>query len=145
MPQILELIRGDHDFIRGLFDELESNPDTRDVRCITLRRELPGHMYAEEATLYARLRDVVPEEIRQSLAEHTETRETLARFEVIPLRDDAWMPALRDLRKLVEAHFTSEEREVFTRAEHHISPAELFGLGEMFEQEKQKAAQFAVV
>ncbi len=145
MPQILELIRDDHDFIRGLFDELESNPETRDVRCITLRRELPGHIYAEEATLYARLRDMVPEEIRRSLDEHTDIRETLARFEMIPLRDDAWMPALVDLRERVEAHFTSEEKEVFTLTEHHLSPAELFGLGEMFEQEKQKAAKFAVV
>ncbi|MCM2466330.1 hemerythrin domain-containing protein [Methanoculleus oceani] len=145
MPQILEFIRDDHDLIRGLFDELESNPETRDVRCITLRRELPGHIYAEEATFYARLRDVVPEEIRQSLREHTDIRETLARFEMIPLRDDTWMPALVGLRELVETHFTLEEREVFSRAEHHLSPAELFGLGEMFEQEKQKAAQFAAI
>lgn len=76
MPQILELIQDDHELIRNLFDELESNPDTRDVRCITLRRELPGHMYAEEATLYARLRDLVPEEIHRSLEEHDEVRKT---------------------------------------------------------------------
>ncbi|HOI12915.1 MAG TPA: hemerythrin domain-containing protein [Methanoculleus sp.] len=145
MPQILELIRQDHDLIRGLFDELESNPETGDVRCITLRRELPGHMDAEEATLYARLRDVAPEEIRQSLDEHTEVRGTLARFERIPLRDDAWMPALIDLRGRVEAHFTSEEEDIFARAKRHLSRADLFALSEMFEQEKVAAARYATV
>ncbi len=145
MPQILELIQDDHDFIRGLFDELESNPETRDVRCITLRRELPGHMYAEEGTLYARLRSVAPEEIQQSLNDHTGIRETLARFETIPLRDDAWMPALRDLRERIEAHFTSEEKEVFARAEHHLSRVSLFELSETFQREKGVAARSVAV
>jgi len=145
MPQILELIRDDHDLIRSLFDELESNPETRDVRCITLRRELPGHMYAEEATLYARLRDVVPEEIRRSLDEHDEVRTAIARFETIPPRDSAWMPALRELREDVEAHFTTEEGEVFTLAERHLSEDNLFELAETFQREKETAAQIAVV
>ncbi|KLK88144.1 hemerythrin [Methanoculleus sediminis] len=145
MPQILELIREDHDLIRALFDELESNPETRDVRCITLRRELPGHMYAEEVTLYAHLRDRVPEEIRRSLDEHTEVRETLVRFERIPQRDDAWMPALADLRERVEAHFASEESEVFARAEEHLGRNDLFALSETFEREKVAAARYIAV
>lgn len=145
MAQILELIRADHNFIRSLLDELAGNPETRDVRCITLRRELPGHMYAEEATLYARLRDVAPEEIRQSTSEHSNIRDMLARFEAIPLRDEAWMPALAELRDLVEAHFAAEEEVLFSRAEHYLSRSELFELSEGFEQEKQKAAQFAVM
>jgi hypothetical protein len=145
MPQILELIRDDHDFIRGLFDELENNPDTRDVRCITLRRELPGHMYAEEATLYAHLRDRVPGEIRQSLEEHTRISEMLVRFERIPLRNNAWMPALVNLRDEVEVHFTTEETEVFSRAEQHLDTGTLFELGETFQEEKQRAAQLAIV
>lgn len=144
MPQILELIKDDHDFIKNLFDELESNPETRDVRCITLRRELPGHMYAEETTLYARLRDVVPEEIQRSLEEHDEVRKRLVRFEKIPLRDDAWMPALRELRGDVEAHFASEEGEVFARAERHLSRSTLFELSEAFQQEKEEAAQLTI-
>ena len=114
MPQVLELIREDHDLIRALFDELESNPETRDVRCITLRRELPGHMHAEEVTLYAHLRDRVPEEIRRSLDEHNEVRTTLARFERILLQNDAWLPELRELREDVEAHFTTEEQRVYS-------------------------------
>lgn len=146
MAQILELIRADHDFIRSLLDELAGNPETRDVRCITLRRELPGHMYAEEATLYARLRDVAPEEIRQSISEHSDIRDMLARFEAIPLRDEAWMPALAGLTDIVKAHFAAEEEEViFSRAEHYLSRSELFELSEGFGMEKQKAAQFAVM
>ena len=143
--QILELIRNDHDLIRGLFDELETNPETRDVRCITLRRELPGHMYAEEASLYTRLRGVVPEEVRRSLDEHADIRRTLARFETIPQRDDAWMPALADLRERVEAHFAAEEEGLFARAEEHLDTKDLFGLSETFEQEKRAAARYAVV
>ena len=145
MAQILELIRADHDFIRSLLDELADNPETRDVRCITLRRELPGHMYAEEATLYARLRGVAPEEIRQSISEHSDIRDMLARFEAIPLRDEAWMPALAELRNFVWAHFAAEEEVIFSRTEHYLSRSELFELSEGFELEKQKAAQFAVM
>lgn len=145
MPQVLELIREDHDLIRALFDELESNPETRDVRCITLRRELPGHMHAEEVTLYAHLRDRVPEEIRRSLDEHNEVRAALARFERISLQDDAWLPELRELREDVEAHFTTEEQRVFALAEQHLSRGNLFELTETFQQEKEAAAQTAVM
>ena len=145
MPHILELIRVDLDLIRSLFDELESNPETRDVRCITLRRELPGHMYAEEATLYAYLRDRVPEEIRRSLEEHSQVREALARFEQIPLRDDAWMPALVSLRGDIEAHFATEEGDIFVLAERHLDTGVLFELSEIFQEEKQKAAKLVVV
>ncbi|MFA7562684.1 MAG: hemerythrin domain-containing protein [Methanoculleus sp.] len=141
MALILELIRDDHDLIRALFDELESNPETRDVRCITLRRELPGHMYAEEATLYAHLRDAVPGEIRRSLDEHAGIRETLAEFEKIPLRDDTWLPALADLRRQIEIHFAREEGEVFARAKEHIDRSDLFALSELFERGKVAAAR----
>lgn len=145
MPQILELIRDDHDLIRTLFDELESNPETRDVRCITLRRELSGHMYAEEATLYARLRVVVPEDIRRSLDEHNVVRTAMTRFERVPLRDSAWMPALGELREEVEAHFATEEGSIFTLAEQSLSEDDRFALSETFQQEKETAAQVAVV
>ena len=141
MVQILELIRDDHDFIRNLFDELESNPDTRDIRCITLRRELPGHMDAEEATLYARLRGAKPEVVRRLMADHTAIRETLARFEVSPLRDDAWLPALAGLREEIEAHFTLEEEDIFEQARRHIDINTLFELGEVFPREKVAAAR----
>ncbi|MDV2482656.1 hemerythrin domain-containing protein [Methanoculleus sp. Wushi-C6] len=145
MPQILELIREDHELIRGLFDELESSPEARDVRCITLRRELPGHIYAEEVTLYAYLRDTVPEEIRRSLDEHARVRDTLARFERIPLRDADWMPALVNLRREVEEHFATEETDVFVLAERHIDAGVLFELSEIFQEEKEKAARYVTV
>lgn len=145
MPQILELISDDHDLIRGLFDDLEGNPETRDVRCITLRRELPGHMHAEEVTLYARLRNAVPEEIQRSLNEHDGVRKALARFETVPLRDSAWIPALRDLRAEIEEHFVTEEGNVFALAERHLDRNELFALSEAFEKEKEAAARYATV
>ncbi len=144
MVHILELIQDDHDFIRGLFDDLESNPDTRDIRCITLRRELPGHMHAEEATLYAHLRDAEPGEVRRLMAEHIDIRETLAWFEAIPQRDDAWLPALADLREVIEAHFVFEEGEVFKEAKDHIDMDRLFELSEAFQREKEAAARYAV-
>ena len=99
--------------------------------------ELPGHMHAEEVTLYAHLRDRVPEEIRRSLDEHNEVRATLARFERIPLRDGAWLPGLRELREDVEAHFTTEEQRVFALAEQHLSKDNIFGLTETFQREKE--------
>jgi hemerythrin superfamily protein len=145
MVQILELIRGDHDFIMSLLDDLADNPESRDIRCITLRRELSGHMYAEEATLYTRLRDVVPEEIRKLTREHIDISDALAHIETIPLSDEAWVPALDDLRDLVEAHFAAEEGEAFARAEHHLSRSDLFDLSEAFQREKEAAARYAVM
>ncbi|NLZ29778.1 MAG: hemerythrin domain-containing protein [Methanomicrobiales archaeon] len=145
MAYILDLIRADHDFIRSILGELADNPDTRDIRRLTLRRELPGHLHAEETTLYARLQDVMPEEIGQSVREHGKIRDLLARLDAIPLRDAAWMLTLTELRDLIEAHFAAEEDGIFSRAEHHLSRSELFELSERFELEKQKAAEFAVI
>lgn len=140
MPQILELIEDDHDLIRVLFDEIEHDPDSRDVRCITLHRELLAHLLAEEATLYPRLREAVPEEVEVALDEHVTIRERLERFKVVPEGDEAWMEALDDLRDWVEAHFAQEEEDIFARARHYLSRSDLFALGEAFEKEKVTVA-----
>ncbi|HQN92452.1 MAG TPA: hemerythrin domain-containing protein [Methanoculleus sp.] len=140
MPQILELIEDDHDLIRVLFDEIEHDPDSRDVRCITLHRELLAHLLAEEATLYPRLREAAPEEVEMALDEHVTIRERLERFKVVPEGDEAWMEALDDLRDWVEAHFAQEEEDIFARARHYLSRSDLFALGEAFEKEKVTVA-----
>ncbi|MBP8676754.1 MAG: hemerythrin domain-containing protein [Methanoculleus sp.] len=140
MPQILELIEDDHDLIRVLFDEIEHDPDSRDVRCITLHRELLAHLLAEEATLYPRLREAVPEEVEVALDEHVTIRERLERFKVVPEGDEAWIEALDDLRDWVEAHFAQEEEDIFARARHYLSRSDLFALGEAFEKEKVTVA-----
>lgn len=140
MPQILELIEDDHDLIRVLFDEIEHDPDSRDVRCITLHRELLAHLLAEEATLYPRLREAAPEEVEVALDEHVTIRERLERFKVVPEGDEAWMEALDDLRDWVEAHFAQEEGDIFARARHYLSRSDLFALGEAFEKEKVTVA-----
>ena len=145
MAHILDLIRTDHDFIRNILEELAGNPDTRDIRRLTLHRELLGHLYAEEVTLYARLRGAMPEEIGQSIREHGEIRDLLARLDVIPLGDVAWMLTLTELRDRIGAHFVAEEDGIFPRAEHNLSRRELFELSEGFESEKQKMAEFPVV
>ena len=98
-------------------------------------------MDAEEATLYARLRGAKPEVVRRLMADHTAIRETLARFEVIPLRDDAWLPALAGLREEIEAHFTLEEEDIFEQARRYIDINTLFELGEVFPREKVAAAR----
>ncbi|HIH85536.1 MAG TPA: hemerythrin domain-containing protein [Methanoculleus sp.] len=140
MPQILELIEDDHDLIRVLFDEIEHDPDSRDVRCITLHRELLAHLLAEEATLYPRLREAAPEEVEMALDEHVTIRERLERFKVVPEGDEAWIEALDDLRDWVEAHFAQEEEDIFARARHYLSRSDLFALGEAFEKEKVTVA-----
>lgn len=140
MPQILELIEDDHDLIRVLFDEIEHDPDSRDVRCITLHRELLAHLLAEEATLYPRLREAAPEEVEVALDEHVTIRERLERFKVVSEGDEAWMEALDDLRDWVEAHFAQEEEDIFARARHYLSRSDLFALGEAFEKEKVTVA-----
>jgi len=140
MPQILELIEDDHDLIRVLFNEIEHDPKSRDVRCITLHRELLAHLIAEEATLYPRLREVAPEEVEVSLDEHVAIRERLERFEVLPEGDEAWVEALADLRDWVEGHFAQEEDDIFARARHYLSRSDLFALGEVFEKEKETIA-----
>jgi hemerythrin superfamily protein len=140
MPQILELIEDDHDLIRVLFDEIEHDPDSRDVRCTTLHRELLAHLLAEEATLYPRLREAAPEEVEMALDEHVTIRERLERFKVVPEGDEAWIEALDDLRDWVEAHFAQEEEDIFARARHYLSRSDLFALGEAFEKEKVTVA-----
>lgn len=140
MPsQVLERIREDHDLIRNILSEMESTPDTRDIRCITLRRELLRHMHAEEVTLYASLQSGMPEEIRQFAEDHARIREVMSRLEATPNSDDTWEASLRDLRGRVEAHFDAEEGRVLPRAEAYSSRDELFAMGERFEREKGTA------
>jgi hemerythrin superfamily protein len=138
---LFEEIREDHTLIRALLHELVSNPDTRDFRYISLKRELAAHLHAEEATLYTRLDGVLPEEIRRSRKEHDELRERLTNLDAIPLDTGEWVTQMKELVKQTEEHFANEEDVIFHQAQDHLNRFELSELGDNFEKVKGEVLQ----
>ncbi len=142
MADIIEMIREDHDLIRRLLDDLQNREEVRDIRYLTLRRELQTHMHAEEATIYRRLVADIPEDVADLLEEHNRMRELIGRLDTTSLEDPAWGDYLGDLRDLVNAHFDREEDLLLKRTQDVLSQVERYEMFEQFQMEKGVMAQY---
>ena len=80
----------------------------------------PTHDYAHEA-----------------LEAHAEIKALLDQLDTAPSYDHKWVPQFQQLQKLVEAHVTSEENEMFRKAETIMRPQEAEELGVAIARAKQ--------
>ncbi|RXE55201.1 hypothetical protein ABH15_13410 [Methanoculleus taiwanensis] len=142
MADIIEMIREDHSLIRRLLDDLERHPDVRDIRYITLKRELQMHMHAEEATIYQRLLIDIPDAIGRSIEEHNRIRLLLGKLDTTPLGNEVWTQHLGELRSSIEDHFDGEEDLLLKRAADILSQVDRYEMYEQFQMEKGVMAQY---
>jgi hemerythrin superfamily protein len=142
MADIVEMIQEDHHLIRRLLGDLQEREEVRDIRYMTLRRELQTHMHAEEATIYRRLIADIPEDVADLLEEHNRMRELIGRLDTTSLEDPAWGDYLIDLRDQVDAHFSREDGLLLKRALEVLSQVERYEMYEEFQMEKGVMAQY---
>lgn len=116
---IIELIRSDHDVVRGLLADLEkAQADARGELFDTLVGELARHEAAEEAIVHPTLREEVADGgqvAEQVLEQESEAESLLARMEKMDPASSEFVESLRTLRADVEAHADHEEREEHPR------------------------------
>lgn len=112
---VVERLRGDHQRIRAIIEELRETPDgavtARKEGLVRLRRELIPHFKAEERLYYPELeRDgaVLPSVI-DARHDHEVAKAFLDDLDEIDARNGAWAAGLLALREMVEHHFDQEE------------------------------------
>ncbi len=142
MADVIEMIREDHSLIRRLLDDLENHPDVRDIRYVTLKRELQMHMHAEEATIYQRLLTDIPETIERSIEEHNQMRRLLGTLDTASFDNEMWTRHLSELRSSIEDHFNGEEDLLLKRAADLLSQVDRYEMYEQFQMEKGVMAQY---
>lgn len=142
MADIVEMIREDHDLVRRLLRDLQDRPEARDIRYMTLRRELQTHMHAEETTVYRRLVSDITDDVAALVEEHNRMRELIGRLDTTSLEDESWPRYLADLHDSVDSHFAREEDLLLKRVRDVLSQVERYEMYEQFQMEKGVMAQY---
>jgi hemerythrin superfamily protein len=141
----LELLKADHDKVKGLFSRVRSNEDGNNKNIFdTIKQELDLHTHVEEQIFYPNILENGDEElkklVREGLEEHAQVKTLLS--EMAPMSgDDAEFKAkLQVLMENVEHHVEEEEGDMFPLVEDQIDEPMLVRLGSLITAEKARVA-----
>lgn len=143
----LELLRSDHDKVRGLFDRFRSASEDDDVtRMDELRQEifheLEVHTAIEEEILYPTIKDIGGEELIEETDESEEEHHVVDVLMGEILQLDPGEPAFKAKMKVlmenVEHHAQEEEEEMFPQVRELMSEHELEGMGRELNEAKTR-------
>jgi len=139
---IYGVIEQDHDLMRSMLQGLcktgNGEADKREGLSTPLKNELMMHQQAEEAVLYASLKDIekTRPDALEAIAEHRLVNGLLEELALMPKDSDEWYAKFGVLKELVEHHADEEEKEMFKRAKALMSKKALEELGEQMAQRK---------
>lgn len=140
----LQILREDHEKLKGLFERIEEAEDDADRRSIfeELRDEILAHSFVEETVFYPAFSpfESFAELLEDSIDDHHEMKELLEEMEdIVPVdvlagqdaESGEFLDQLEDLRDLVEEHIETEELELFPRVADVLNSEELERLGRL--------------
>lgn len=133
----LELLKGDHDKVRGLFEEFRSAEESGDSdRMRSLQQsifsELEAHASIEEDVFYPAVKELGVEELTSTVAEGLQEHHVVKVLmrEIEGLRDEeVFVAKMTVLIENVEHHADEEETEMFPEVREHMSAEQLDELG----------------
>jgi len=149
MPDVLTLLKKDHDKVKQLFKEVNDLSDGSHAT----RRKL-FEQIDEELTLHARLEETIfypkfkakskaaseeRDEILEALEEHASVKELLRKLEATDPADETYKAKVQVLGELVEHHVKEEESEMFKQARKLFTSEELDEIGAQIEAAKERA------
>lgn len=134
---IIELLRDEHEDLRGLFSEvLNAEPQARTEPFRYLMARLVAHEAAEEALVHNVGRDEVPgveEHATIAREQEASAERMLAAIEDIEPSSDEFVPALQELEKAVLEHAAYEEQHEFPLLAEHLTITRRRELAEAFQ------------
>ena len=144
----IELLKADHDKVRGLFEQLTNTTKraekTRAELVEKIRLELDVHTQIEEEIFYPAFKEAVGESedeamVFEALEEHRAAGElVLPDLLETDITSDRFSGRAKVLKELVEHHAEEEEKEMFKKARELFSREQLDELGlQMAERKKQ--------
>lgn len=141
----MELLRTDHDKVRGLFHEFRAAAEGGDARqmeelCRQIFRELEVHTAIEEEVFYPAVKDAGGEDLRETTAESYEEHHVvdllMSEVERLDPGGEAFVAKMRVLMENVEHHASEEEEEMFPEVRRLMDQDRLSRLGEELKQAK---------
>jgi Hemerythrin HHE cation binding domain len=104
-----------------------------------LKRELELHAEVEGLHVYRVFQQAEPtrDDAVRALEAHRKIKTLLDELAAAPAYDHKWVPKFQDLQKFVEQHVSTEENEMFRKAEGVMTPQEAEELGVRVEAAKQ--------
>lgn len=141
-PDILDLLRRDHQAAQELLGRFESPAGARDEWFDTVRETLVRHEVAEELVVYPAVRHTGEpgrEVLEERLAEQAAATKMLSELETMELGSAEFKEAFLRLRSAVLDHAREEEDTVFPAFDSTKLDRERRFLGERYERAKHAA------
>ncbi len=149
MPDVLTLLKQDHDKVKKLFKEVNDLSDgahaTRRKLFEEIDEELSLHAKLEETIFYPKFKaktKAASEErdgILEAYEEHASVKELLRKIEATDPSDETYKAKVQVLSEFVEHHVKEEESEMFKQARKLFSSEELEEIGAELEAAKERA------
>lgn len=143
MPDIFEVIKGDHDKHRDLLARIEDTSGDEKERHVAWQNfyyDVKSHAAAEEETFYSKLISQAwgQDAARHSVHEHQQMDDLMEELNATDMSSPAWLQKFKTLKHDYEHHMDEEEGEVFTRAREVVDPSEWAKYGAAFETRKSR-------
>ena len=136
MAEIYELIKNDHNRIRGLLDSLLYAESDISSRLRTVAEELELHLSAEEKSLYTTLKrtEGLIEQALESVEEHQVLRLCLDDIRHTAVNSPIWYPKIKVYKDIVDRHFDREETQILPRVRRLVERSRLQQISERFRE-----------
>lgn len=117
-PGAVELLKEDHQKVKGLFKKFESASDDEEKEEIAdlVDLELRVHSMIEEEILYPAMRDISSEIVAEAFEEHGVVEQLLDELATMDLSSDQFEAKFKVMQENVEHHIEEEEKEMLPKA-----------------------------
>jgi hemerythrin superfamily protein len=136
----LEILKQDHQKVKGLFQEAIHSTDTSKRKAIfdKIDTELEMHAHIEETVFYPAIEDheELKDMVAEALEEHGEAKTLLGELEELGADSHEFGSKLQQLIEAVEHHVEEEEGEMFPKIREVFEEDELEQLGQDLESAK---------
>jgi hemerythrin superfamily protein len=138
----LELLKNDHQKVKELFKQAESNGDENKQRRLfdQIKTELETHTRIEESVFYPAVQkhEELKDMVLESLEEHKQVKTLLREMENLTSNSEKFEPKLKVLMENVEHHAEEEEEgKMFPKIRQLFSRSDLEALGAELESAKR--------
>jgi len=139
----LELLKKDHETVKGILDQLEDTNERatkkRSELFAKLKEELSTHETIEEEIFYPALREheEAREIVNEAYEEHQLVDYVLEDMSELSPDEEAWSAKLSVAKENILHHIKEEEGEMFKRARGAFDKTELEDLAVQMEERKQ--------
>jgi len=139
---IIDHIKMDHqktmEHIAELEKRVQGRPSSDNPVFAPMKRELLGHMAAEEKLLYPVLEKEMKQQIQDAIKEHDEVRQHLEHLTAGSMPEDEWARHLQMMKQGIQHHVQEEEGNLLPAARRMLGEEKIRELGPEFERAEKE-------